>query len=86
MLVGLIPLDLIPMYYDKPADTKQAFNDLVKYYNTVLEETLDKFKADKSNVDASFFDTYQLFERLYSQKELQRNARVDCGGNSNCGE
>jgi phospholipase/lecithinase/hemolysin len=86
MLVGLIPLDLIPMYYGKPADTKQAFNDLVKYYNSALKEMLEGFMVDKSNIDTSFFDTYQLFETLYSQNELQRNARVNCGGKTNCGE
>ncbi|KAI8639772.1 GDSL lipase/esterase [Parasitella parasitica] len=86
MLVGLIPLDLIPMYYDKPSDTKQALNVLVEYYNAALIEALNQFKANNPKAYASFFDTYQLFNTLFSQKELQRNARFDCGGKSNCGD
>ncbi|CEP15665.1 hypothetical protein [Parasitella parasitica] len=82
----LIPLDLIPMYYDKPSDTKQALNVLVKYYNMALADVLNRFKANNPKANASFFDTYQLFETLFSQKELQKNARVDCGGKSDCGD
>jgi len=86
VFLGLIPLDLIPMYYDKSVNTKRAFNKLVKYYNSVLIETLNQFQAEHSDVQASYFDTYQLFETAFSQKELERNARMDCGGNADCGE
>lgn len=86
ILLGLIPLDLIPLYHDKPSDTKQAFNKLVKYYNAALVELLNQFKTAHQDIHASYFDTYRLLETTFSQKELQRNARMDCGGNVDCGE
>ncbi|KAL7336072.1 hypothetical protein PS15p_201444 [Mucor circinelloides] len=86
IFLGLIPLDLIPMYYDKSVNTKRAFNKLVKYYNAVLIKTLNQFKSEHHDVQASYFDTYQLFETAFSQKELERNASMDCGGNADCGD
>ncbi|KAK4511144.1 uncharacterized protein ATC70_012356 [Mucor velutinosus] len=86
ILLGLIPLDITPLYHDKPSDTKKAFNRLVKYYNAALVELLNQFKTEHRDVNASYFDTYQLLETAFSQKELQRNAKMDCGGRADCGD
>ncbi|OAD06111.1 carbohydrate esterase family 16 protein [Mucor lusitanicus CBS 277.49] len=86
MLLGLIPLDLIPLYHNQPSDTKQAFNKLVKSYNAALVELLNQFKSEHHDIHASYFDTYQLLETAFSQKELQRNTRIDCGSSDDCGD
>ncbi|KAL9549555.1 hypothetical protein MBANPS3_005161 [Mucor bainieri] len=83
VLLGLIPLDLIPLFHDKSSDTKQALNELVKYYNAALVELLNQLKSEHPDIHASYFDTYRLLETTFSQQESQR---IDCGGSIDCGE
>ncbi|GAN09790.1 GDSL lipase/acylhydrolase [Mucor ambiguus] len=86
ILLGLIPLDLIPLYHDKSFETKQAFKELVKHYNAALVKLLNQFDSEHPDIHASYFDTYRLLETTFSQEELQRNARMDCGGGVHCGD
>jgi hypothetical protein len=84
--LGLIPLENLPVYHDLPSETKYLLENLVSEYNTRLIEILNRFKVNKSDLNASFFNTNELFKQLFDREQVEINARSHCNKQSDCGE
>ncbi|GAN11635.1 AFR605Cp [Mucor ambiguus] len=86
LLLGLIPLENLPAYQKLSPETRRQLEKLVSEYNMKLIETLDHFKIDKPNVNASFFDTNTLFKQLFNSKQFESNALSHCNKKLDCGD
>ncbi|CEP14271.1 hypothetical protein [Parasitella parasitica] len=86
LLLGLIPLENLPLYRELTPEAKHQLEKLVSEYNMKLIETMDHFKADNPGVNASFFDTNQLFKKLFNHTQVERNALLHCRKQPDCGD
>lgn len=86
LLLGLIPLENLPAYQTLSPETRHQLEKLVSEYNMRLIETLDHFKADKPDINVSFYDTNTLFKQLFDTKEFESNALSHCNKKPDCGE
>ncbi|KAG2191750.1 hypothetical protein INT46_009462 [Mucor plumbeus] len=86
LLLGLIPLENLPVYHDLPSETKYLLENLVFEYNTRLIEILNRFKVNKSDLNASYFNTNELFKQLFDREQVEINARSHCNKQIDCGD
>jgi hypothetical protein len=86
MLMGLIPLETLPMYHNVSSETRENLHQLVSEYNAGLRGVMDAFNAQKTDAHAIFFDTNALFRHMYSSKEIEENAISDCNKRTDCQE
>ncbi|KAF1806170.1 carbohydrate esterase family 16 protein, partial [Mucor lusitanicus] len=86
LLLGLIPLEDLPAYHTLSSETRHQLEKLVSEYNMRLIETLDHFRADKPDVNASFFDTNTLFKQLFDTEQFKDNALSHCNKKPDCGD
>ncbi|KAK4520626.1 G-patch domain-containing protein [Mucor velutinosus] len=86
LLLGLIPLENLPVYCQLTPETRHQLQTLVSEYNTRLAETLRHFKADKPDVNASFFDMNMLFKQLFDNEQFESNALSHCNKKADCGD
>lgn len=79
-------MENLPVYHGLSSGTKHLLEKLVSEYNMRLVETMDHFKADKPGMNASFFNTNELFRQLFDHQQVERNALSHCNKQSDCGE
>ncbi|KAI9469751.1 MAG: GDSL lipase/esterase [Benjaminiella poitrasii] len=84
MLLGLIPLEELPMYHTVSSSTRTRLVNLIEDYNNRLVNVVKSYR--RSVIMPYFFDTNGLFKELFTKQQLQFNSEFHCQAATNCGD
>ncbi|KAI7905760.1 GDSL lipase/esterase [Cokeromyces recurvatus] len=81
MLLGLIPLEELPLYHNVTQEIRTELKYLVDDYNFRLANIIST-----GHSSAYFFDIYKLFKESFSKERLQFNSEFYCHSAIQCGD
>lgn len=86
MFLGLIPLEILPMYHSYSTEVRAELASLIQDYNTRLERMITSIRTQYSDSNVYFFDTNTAFKTIFTTEEIQSNSVAHCQSGDNCGE
>ncbi|KAI8061476.1 uncharacterized protein B0P05DRAFT_557162 [Gilbertella persicaria] len=86
VMMGLIPLQEVPMYYNTTYDATARDNlkQLVNSYNIKLKAITRKFASKHKQTNILFFDSYNQFYKMYDADTIAKNNLMNCNKVVNC--